>query len=261
MRERVGCDAGVLLAPTHDTASAVLAVPGAGEGAEEERTIFLSSGTWSLIGVERGAPDRRPACLEAGFTNEAGCGGRTRFLKNIMGLWILQRLRDEMGGPGYDALAAMAEECGDFPSIADVSGSEYLAPASMKRALRDGCAKAGAPVPETDGELLICAYRSLAASYAAAAREIDTLSGARRGSVNIVGGGCRDALLNRLTAEATGREVFAGPVEATAVGNILSQMIAKGAFPDAAAARRAVARSFAVEKVETREKRSAHAAF
>ncbi len=115
VREQLGYDADVTLVPTHDTASAVLAVPGAGEGA-----LYISSGTWSLIGIERAEPDLRPACLSAGFTNEGGYGGTYRFLKNIMGLWIVQNLRAEMGNAGFDALAAMAEACADFPSVAAI---------------------------------------------------------------------------------------------------------------------------------------------
>lgn len=246
IRDRVGYDAQVVLPPTHDTAAAVLAVPAVGDDG-----IYLSSGTWSLMGIEIMRPDCREACLRGGFTNEGGYGRRYTFLKNIMGLWIIQSLRKEiLPERGFGEVIAMAKEGMGFETVFDVNAPDFLAPASMKQAIIDWCAKNAGCKPANDEQLVACAYRSLANSYADTVREIGRLTGRNFDRINIVGGGCQDDFLNRLTAQSTGKTVYAGPVEATAIGNILCQMLRQGVFKDIAAARRAVADSFEVKKVE-----------
>lgn len=240
-----GYDCQVILPPSHDTASAVLAVP-----ATDDRGVYLSSGTWSLMGIERMEPDCRDECRALGFTNEGGYGRRYTFLKNIMGLWILQSLRKELNPPGgFDGMIALAKSGMAYEGRIDVNAPELLAPANMGEAIRACCAKAGAPAPKSDAEVVACAYGSLARSYADTVKEIERLAGRTYDRVNIVGGGCQDAFLNALTAKETGKDVYAGPVEATALGNILCQMLRREEFPDIAAARRAVADSFEVRKV------------
>lgn len=245
VRERVGYDLEVVLPPTHDTASAVLAVPDGGR-----KSIYLSSGTWSLIGIENTQPDCRDEARRCGFTNEGGYGGRYRFLKNIMGLWIIQSLRKEIAPEKtFAEVASLAREGLNYEATIDITNEDFLAPDSMKGVIVEHVRRSGAPEPDNDAQLLACAYKSLAKSYAVAAEEIEAISGEKYNRINIVGGGCQDALLNELTARATGREVFAGPVEGTAIGNILSQMLRDGIFVDVAEARRAVADSFEVKQV------------
>ena len=201
--------------PTHDTACAFLCAANPGE-------ICLSSGTWSLMGVVRDAPDTRPECRMAGFTNEGGYGGRFRFLKNIMGLWMIQCIRKELpGSPAFDTLAEMARKHNGFPGRVDVNDAAFLAPASMTQAV----AKACRPLPpQNAGELLQCVYASLAECYGNTAQEIIELTGATYNTIRVVGGGSQNTYLNELTAKACGLPVRTGPAEATAIGNLTAQM-------------------------------------
>ena len=247
----------------HDTASAYLAVP-----ARDDKAVYLSSGTWSLLGVENDAPITTPAACAANFTNEGGAWGRFRFLKNIMGLWVIQSIRRELNGVSYvegrdrdgaiDALKSIADyEKGRKYSFADlemaargaseynitidVNDQRFMNPESMIGEVIAAAGANGKP-PTTVGELMQCVYRSLAECYAAAIQTLSEVTGKTYTSINIVGGGCQDKYLNALTAEATGLEVFAGPVEGTAIGNLIVQMIAAGEFADLAAARKAIVR-------------------
>lgn len=236
--ERLGFDVRVALPPCHDTEAAILALPDVSGD-----VIYLSSGTWSLMGVERGAPDCREECLRAAFSNEGGYGGRICFHKNMMGMWIIQSVSRELpGNPGYDEVIAMAE-AGKCDSRIDVGAPEFLAPESMIAAIRAQCRAGGGIEPASHADVLACAYGSLADSYANTAREIERLTGREYSTIHIMGGGSRDRLLNRLTGERTGKRVAVGPVEATAIGNILSQMLADGLFPSLDAAREAVGSS------------------
>ena len=242
VREEVGFDCDVVLPPTHDTGSAVLAVP-----AEEKDFLFLSSGTWSLIGMERPEPDCSAQSREANFTNEGGFGGTIRYLKNIMGLWMLQSIRAELGDEySFARLCDEAEAAGKFPAEVDVDDPSFLAPQSMIDAVRAYCARTSQPVPQTPAELASCVYFGLAERYKAAAKELAALTGVSCPRLYIVGGGSKDDYLNRLTAAATGLEISTGPSEGTAVGNLLAQMIAGGVFRNAAEARAAVRRSFPI---------------
>lgn len=260
VRKAVGFDCTVLLPATHDTGSAFLAVP-----ARDENAVYLSSGTWSLLGTENTEPITSEASMRANFTNEGGYEYRYRYLKNIMGLWMIQSIRRELNGAVYVAgretraaaekqwsyaeLEAEARRCAEFASRVEVDDARFLAPGSMIQAVKDFCAETKQPVPQTVGEVMQCVYASLAAGYAAAIGELSGLTGKQYTSVNIVGGGSKDGYLNELTARETGLPVFAGPTEGTALGNLIAQWIASGEFTDLASARAAIKNSFTIKEV------------
>ena len=237
IRAQAGFDCEVVLPATHDTASAVM-------------SIYLSSGTWSLIGVERAAPDCTEKSRRKNFTNEGGYDHRYRYLKNIMGLWMIQSVKRELGGKyTFDDLCDMAIAADRFTGRVDVNAPEFLAPDSMIAAVREVCRKSGQPVPNDPGELMNCIYHSLAKGYGEAVREIETLTGRAYEDLYIVGGGTKDDYLNRLTRRYTGKRVHTGPTEATVVGNLLAQMLRDGVFASLSEARRAVADSFDIMEV------------
>ena len=243
--ERVGYTAEVVLPASHDTASAYLAVP-----AVDERAVYLSSGTWSLMGVETMTPIITDLGRESGLTNEGGYGYRFRYLKNIMGLWMLQSVRKEEGGKySFPDLARMAAESGEPVAIVPVNHAAFLAPERMTEAVKAVCRETGQEVPETLGQVVQCIYHSLAKSYAGTIGELETIIGKPLTSVNIVGGGSQDAYLNALTAKLTGRPVYAGPVEAAVIGNLMVQMMWAGEIGDLSAGRQIVRESFAVREV------------
>ncbi len=261
IQAEVGFNAAVVLPATHDTGSAFLAVP-----ARDDNAVYLSSGTWSLLGVENEQPITTEASRAQNFTNEGGAWYRYRYLKNIMGLWMIQSIRRELNGVNYVSgktartisgkqwsfpdLIAAAEGAQDFPSVVDVDDAGFLAPDSMIQAVKDYCAKTGQPVPETVGEIMQCVYVSLTRRYAEAIRDLQQLTGKRYTSINIVGGGCQDMYLNRMTARAAGLPVYAGPVEGTAIGNLIVQMIYGGEFSSLEEARAVIRRSFDIKEVQ-----------
>ena len=250
----------MILPATHDTGSAFLAVP-----ARDDHAVYISSGTWSLLGVENEAAITTEESLAQNFTNEGGAWYRFRYLKNIMGLWMIQSIRRELNGVDYvqgkqhrtaaakqwsfPELIAEAEKCEDFPSVVDVNNPCFLAPDSMIDAIKTQCAATGQPVPETVGQLMQCVYSSLSLCYKEAIEDLQKLTGNRYTSINIVGGGCQDMYLNRRTARATGLPVFAGPIEGTAIGNLGVQMIAGGEYENLQAARDAIRVSFEIKEV------------
>lgn len=249
----VGFDCNVILPATHDTGSAFLAVP-----ARDEHAVYLSSGTWSLLGVENPVPITTAESREANFTNEGGYGGRYRYLKNIMGLWMLQSIRRELNAAvaaegsrewSFPNLIEAAHQCADFTSVVDANNGRFLAPTSMVEEVRAACRESGQREPRSVGEVIQCVYRSLVLCYQETIRELEGLTGRRYTSINIVGGGCQDDYLNTLTAQATGLLVLAGPVEGTALGNLLAQMLAKNEFSSPEAARAAVRESFQIKEV------------
>ena len=260
IQAQVGFNTMVILPATHDTGSAFLAVP-----AKDDNAVYLSSGTWSLLGVENEVAITTPESHAANFTNEGGAWYRYRYLSNIMGLWMIQTVRREHNGVSYVVgkeqrqatgkkwsfpdLIAEAEKEEGFPSMVDVNASCFLAPESMIQAIKDECARTGQAVPETVGQIMQCVYTSLSVCYRDAIKALEGLTGKKYTSINIVGGGCQDGYLNRRTAQATGLTVFAGPVEGTAIGNLLVQMIAGGDLSDLAAARSAIRRSFEIKEV------------
>lgn len=240
IREQVGYDVTVIQTTTHDTASAVVSVP-----STEEDLLYISSGTWSLMGTERMEADCSEASRAANLTNEGGYDYRFRYLKNIMGLWMIQSVRHEWKDAySFAELCDMAEEENDFPSRVDVNDASFLAPESMIRAVQDFCEKTRQPVPETPGQVSTVIYQSLADCYGKTIREIETLTGKQYDRIYVVGGGSNADYLNRLTAEATGKEVSCGPGEATAIGNLAVQMIAMGDLEGLKDARACIAESF-----------------
>ena len=242
IRERVGFDCDVVLAPSHDTASAVLAVP-----CDEEDVCYISSGTWSLMGTLLGKPDCSEKSRKADLTNEGGYGGRITYLANIMGLWMIQSVRNQYAPDlDYGALceAASTEKIG---SIVDCQDESFLAPEDMAKAVQEFCRKTGQEVPETVPELAAVIYNSLAKCYADKLSLIESMTGRHYDKIHIVGGGSNADYLNELTAKSTGRTVVAGPGEATAIGNILSQMIAAGVFEDEKSAGECILASFNVK--------------
>ena len=260
IQAEVGFDTTVILPATHDTASAFLAIP-----ARDDNAVYLSSGTWSLLGVENEAAITNEASYLANFTNEGGAWYRYRYLKNIMGLWMIQSIRRELNGVAYIAgkqqrqeaakkwsfpeLIAEAEKCESFTGVVDVNADCFLAPDSMIQAIQDECRRTGQPVPESVGELMQCVYTSLSLCYRDAIVALEKLTGKHYTSINIVGGGCQDGYLNRRTAQATGLTVYAGPVEGTAIGNLLLQFIAGGELPDLQTARNVVRASFEIKEI------------
>ncbi len=255
----VGFDCKVILPATHDTGSAFLAVP-----ARDDKAVFLSSGTWSLLGVENKDPITTPESCAENFTNEGGAWYRYRYLKNIMGLWMIQSVRREWNGTAYVAGKASRHATGrqwSFPDlIAEAQKAGYaalvktgdpcfLSPDSMVDAIRDWCARSGQTPPQTVGEIMGTIYRSLAEDYKGAIAALEALTGKHYTSINIVGGGCQDMYLNQCTAAATGLPVYAGPVEGTALGNLVIQFIAAGIFPDLQAARDAIKVSFDIKEI------------
>ena len=249
VQAEVGFDCTVLLPATHDTGSAYLAVP-----ARDENAVTLSSGTWSLLGVENRAPITSAASCAANFTNEGGYGGTWRYLKNIMGLWMIQSVRRELGEktgvrPSFPELIAAARGSAAFPGCVDADDPRFLAPKSMIGEVTAACAGAGYPAPATTGEVMQTIYRSLADDYRRAVAALQSLTGRTFTSINIVGGGSQDGYLNQMTANATGLPVYAGPTEGTALGNLMVQFIAAGEFAGLQAARDAIKESFTIQEV------------
>ncbi len=245
MAKRVGFQTNVVLPATHDTGSAVMAVP-----TNSDDSIYLSSGTWSLMGIERLIPDCTEMSRKHNFTNEGGYHHRYRYLKNIIGMWIMQNLRREFKHKyTFEELYELAHIGRYFTSTVDVNDDMFLAPDSMIKALQDYCEQTGQEKPETECELLYCVYRSLAKCYAKTVAEIETVTGRTYDTIHVVGGGCQDKFLDRLLVEVTGKEVYAGPVEATAIGNIMAQMLRDDIFEDLKEARRVVAKSFDVKRI------------
>lgn len=261
IQKEVGFDATVILPATHDTGSAFLAVP-----AKDDNAVYLSSGTWSLLGVENEEPICNEDSWKENFTNEGGAWYRFRYLKNIMGLWMIQSIRRELNGVAYVAgrtskyadgrqwsfpdLIEAAKGAADFQSVVDANDDCFLAPLSMIDAIKDYCRRSGQPVPETVGEIMQCVYLSLSRCYKEAIVNLCRLTGKTYTSINIVGGGCQDMYLNTMTSRACGLPVYAGPVEGTAIGNLIVQFIAAGEFNDLQAARDAIRASFDIKEIQ-----------
>lgn len=239
--ETVGRTVQVIAPGTHDTASAVAATPLASDGS----TAYLSSGTWSLLGLEIDAPVVDAASFAANLTNEGGVGGTTRLLKNVMGLWLIQQARVALGdGLSYADLAALAEAAPAGTALLDPDDERFLRPGDIRATVRTMCGETNQPVPEDAGRLVRVLLESLARKYAQVVRELEQVSGRAVHAIHVVGGGSQHELLCRLTAEATGRPVYAGPSEATAIGNLLVQAMALGELANLDEARALVARSF-----------------
>ncbi len=251
VRDRLGFDVEVVLPATHDTGSAWLAVP-----ARDDKAVYLSSGTWSLMGTENRAAITTPESAAANLTNEGGYEGRFRYLKNIMGLWMIQSVRREWGNsegelPSWGELveAAEAARAEGFSATVDVDDTRFLAPRSMTAEIQAACRESGEPAPYTMGEVALVVYDSLAADYARTVDELERLTGTTYTSINIVGGGSNNGYLNQACANATGLTVFAGPTEGTALGNLIVQWIYAGDFASLEEARAAIRKSFDIKEV------------
>ncbi len=236
-----------VIAPAeHDTGSAIVAVP-----AENPHFAYISSGTWSLVGIETPVPLITEETLAHNFTNEGGVLGTNRLLKNVMGLWLVQECRRAWTSAGspydYAELTRLAEDAAGFVSLVEPDSSRFFAPVSMPDALGEFCRETGQPVPETPGAFVRCSLESLALKYRWTIEKLEFLRNEAIQTVHIVGGGSQNRLLCQFTANALERPVVAGPVEATAAGNLLLQMKGKDRLRSLSEARDVVRRSFSLE--------------
>jgi rhamnulokinase len=238
----------VVAVASHDTASAVLAVP-----AEAEDFAYVSSGTWSLVGLELDAPVITAASRKANFSNELGYGGTVRFLTNVMGYWMIQECERTWTRLGRSVtvtdLFGQAEACEPFRSVVDTSDPVFVVPGDMPGRIRAACANDGEPVPESDAELVRCVLDSMALAVCSALEEAQQCAGKRAEVLHVVGGGSANRLFLSLLAAAGELDVVAGPVEATAIGNLLVQLHAAGRVGDLAEMRKLVAQSFPLTRV------------
>jgi rhamnulokinase len=251
--EETGARGVQVVAPgTHDTASAVAAVP-----AESPDYAYVSSGTWSLMGVETPQPVVNEKALAFNVTNEGGVCDTIRLLKNITGLWVIQECRRawllESSAISWDAIVALAAAAPAFTAFIDVDAADFLQPGDMPARIRAYCARTGQSVPADRGTVARIVFESLALKYRRTLEMLDELVGHRLAVLHIMGGGTQNRLLSRLAASAIGRPVVAGPIEATAAGNLLMQMLATGAISSLAEGRAVIRRSFSTERFEPQE--------
>jgi len=248
--EEVGnIDANVISCASHDTASAVVAVP-----SQKDDFVYISSGTWSLMGKELAEPKTGNLSYKYDFTNEGGAERKIRFLKNIMGLWIEQESRRQWAREGdkvsFDELSDMAMASKPHACFINPDDLRFQSPGNIPRRIQEFCAETGQYVPQTKGEIVRCIFDSLALCYRSTLEKIDEITGKRTPFINIVGGGTKEVPLCKLTADACGRPVYTGPVEATALGNIAVQAIAAGEISDMKQARQVIADSFEISYFE-----------
>jgi len=238
---RLGSHRPALIAPaTHDTGSAVAAIP-----LKDDRSAYIATGTWCLIGIEAAQPETGEAARQANFTNEAGVDGTYRFLKNCMGLWLLQQLRASWDlCPDFGELTEAAAAAPAFGALVDADDPGFFQPASMKQALEAWWTKTGQTPPVGPGGYARCCLESLVLVFRQTLEQIEAIRGIRLERIHVVGGGCKNALLCQMTADATGLPVFAGPTEGSALGNLVVQAQALGLVDGLAGARALVERSF-----------------
>ncbi len=248
-------DAEVLTVASHDTASAVIAVP-----TQEKDFIYISSGTWSLMGTELPEPLINADSARLNLTNEGGAMGTVRFLKNIMGLWLIQESRRQWRREGneysFAQMEAWAKECKPLQCFIDPDDASFATPGNMPERVREFCRCTGQHVPESVGEVVRCIYESLALKYRKTAESIESLMDKKAKVIHVVGGGTKDTFLSQMTADACGTPVAAGPGEATAVGNLMMQAIALGEVKDLSQAREIVAASFELKHYEPSSERA-----
>lgn len=238
---------------THDTESAVVAVP----AAKDQPFIYLVCGTWSLLGTEREEPLLSLDAMQNAFSNEGGAGGTFQLLKNIMGLWILQECKREWDAKGlslsYPELVARAEEAEPFRSLINPDDLRFYGAGGMEVRIREYCRETGQPIPQFPGEVTRCILESLALRYRQAVEQLESMTGLRYNGLHMVGGGIQNRLFCQFTANALGRKVWAGPVEASAIGNMLIQLISRGHCSNLEEARKLVAFSFEVDVYEANQ--------
>jgi rhamnulokinase len=247
----------VVLPGTHDTASAVVAVPSAALLQAQPTWCYISSGTWSLMGMEIPAPIVNQDCLARNFTNEGGVGDSVRLLKNIAGLWLIQECRRiwNQEGRKYDwpDLVSQAAASEPLVSLINPDDASLVAPRDMPQAIIRLCETASQPVPQTHGAIIRCALESLSLRYRMVLNDLEQLTGATVETIHIVGGGTQNRLLCQMTADACNRQVVAGPIEATAIGNIIVQMVSQGAVASVQDGRELIRKSFQVETYEPQQ--------
>lgn len=242
IRKEIGYSCKVILPATHDTGSAVLSVP-----TDSMDTVYISSGTWSLMGVERMQADCSQQSQIRNFTNEGGYHYRFRYLKNIMGLWMIQSVRKEIGAEYSFAQICDLAQLSTIQSLVDCNDNRFLAPESMTETVKQVCRENGEQVPETLGEVASVIYHSLAKCYNDTVQEIEQMTKVHYTGIHVVGGGANADYLNKLTSHYTGRTVYAGPTEATAIGNLMVQMLTAKELDSLNAARKCVYDSFDIK--------------
>lgn len=251
LRREIAEEAGMAQVPViavagHDTASAIAAVP-----AEDANFAYLSSGTWSLMGIETPAPIINEESEKLNFTNEGGIEGTTRFLKNITGMWLLEQSRKSWAAEGrtysYAEMEAMAREAIGFPSTINPDDPRFAAPADMDAEIKAACRESGQKVPATDGDMISCIYHSLAGRYKEVVDMLRSFAPFKIEKLHVIGGGSANSFMNQLTADTLGMPVVAGPMEATAIGNVMMQAKAAGLVKDRWEMRRLIAETFKVK--------------
>ena len=246
VQREVGFNCKVVVPATHDTGSAVMAVPVKKEN-EKKDILYISSGTWSLMGTELTEANCSPESKACNLTNEGGYDYRFRYLKNIMGLWMIQSVKKEIGEDySFGEICEMASKT-SIPSIVDANASRFLAPKNMTEEVKKACQESGQQVPQDLAEVAAVIYNSLAKCYGQTIAELEKLTGKHFHYIHVVGGGANAGYLNELTAMATGRPVLAGPTEATAIGNLSAQMMAAGELQDLSNARNCIYESFNIK--------------
>lgn len=245
-------DVSVVLPGTHDTASAVMAVPATGLPSEHPNWCYISSGTWSLMGAEIPAPVISDKCREFNFTNEGGVGGTTRLLKNIGGLWLVQECRRVWRQEGHELewseLVDRASASTPLVSLINPDAAEFVAPGNMPQAIREFCKTSGQEVPESVGAVIRCALEGLALRYRMVLNWTQEVTGSEIDTIHIVGGGTQNRLLCQMAADACNCRVIAGPIEATAIGNVMMQVVSSGEVSSIEQAREVIRNSFTVEE-------------
>lgn len=244
-----GFDMKVILPATHDTASAVVAV------SNTENTIYISSGTWSLIGIEVNKPIINDKAMDYNFTNEGGIDYRYRFLKNIMGLWMIQEIKRYYNNQySFVDFVELAQNEKGFNSTVDVNEDRFLKPDNIVYEIQSYCNETKQQIPKTIGQIAKCVFDSLILSYKKAIEEIEDICQRKFDNIQIVGGGANNTILNQMLADKTGKRIFAGPIEATSIGNIVSQLLALGKIEDLQSARSLIYKSFEIEEYKKQDK-------
>jgi rhamnulokinase len=244
--------ADIVLPGSHDTASAVMAVPAASRPGEQPDWCYISLGTWALMGIESPQPVVNDTVMKLNFTNEGGVGNTTRLLKNITGMWLLQECRrvwnHEGKDYGWEDLNGLAAAAKPRVSFIYPDAPEFAAPGNMPQAIREFCKRTGQPVPADEGAVLRCVLESLALRFRQVLGECEELAQRRIETIHIVGGGTQNHQLCQLTADVCGRHVAAGPIEATAIGNVMMQALSAGEVSTIAEAREVIRRSFGMQR-------------
>ncbi len=244
LAEQLGCAPFPILAATsHDTASAVLAAPLA-----DERSLYISSGSWSLLGQERREPITSPDALAAGFGNELGYGGSVRFLQSINGLWTLQQLQRQWG-ISFDEMENAARDAMGRGFVVDVNDAAFYSASDMESAILEHCQQHELPLPQTRGEIAAAVYEGLGRAHAEAVQQMTAVTGDTPSSLHLLGGGCRDSLFCETIHQHVGLPMTLGPIDATAVGNLLSQWLGLGHLSSPQQARQCVRDSFSIKQL------------